>query len=432
MEWTAAYINDLPDSCFAYIEPGGKKDAEGKTVPRSLRHLPYRDKDGKPDPDHVRNALARLPQTEIPFEAKREALKKLIAAAKELGIAVDEERYRREYRLAEGKLKIPFLRLGTWQHPRYGVVRVTQDDMRRMQENFRKNVLGRPPFVRLGHDREEASTFGGALALGWVKDLAQEGDVLYAVADPTDEAVPRAVREKKLRFASAEYDPDYVDKESGRRVGPVLLAVALTNEPYLTRLPEVVALADDDFKIYMDYQEVANLPTEELLRENNSLLRKLADLFTGFISGRAATGNLQLSPDGKLTEEERRKLADYDRLKAELEETREKERRAVREQRTAEVEKKLADLVAKGIPPVMCDKAKAILLADMAPATIKLADGQEKNFADLVYDVLEALPAEHRVKLGQVGSQESNKPGGPDVKEVYGDVVPELKGKQQG
>ena len=32
-------INDLPDSDFAYIEPGGKKDGEGKTVPRSLRHF---------------------------------------------------------------------------------------------------------------------------------------------------------------------------------------------------------------------------------------------------------------------------------------------------------------------------------------------------------------------------------------------------------
>ena len=43
-------INDLPDSDFAYIEPGGKK-VDGKTVPRSLRHLPIM------DCAHVRNAL---------------------------------------------------------------------------------------------------------------------------------------------------------------------------------------------------------------------------------------------------------------------------------------------------------------------------------------------------------------------------------------
>ena len=74
--------NDLPDSDFAYIEPGGEKDSEGKTVPRSLRHLPIN------DAAHVRNALARLDQTDISAEAKKAALKKIKAAAKKFGIKV--------------------------------------------------------------------------------------------------------------------------------------------------------------------------------------------------------------------------------------------------------------------------------------------------------------------------------------------------------
>ena len=74
--------NDLPDSDFAYIQPGGKKDASGKTTPRSLRHLPI------PDAAHVRNALARLGQTDISPEAKKAALRKIKAAAKKFGIKV--------------------------------------------------------------------------------------------------------------------------------------------------------------------------------------------------------------------------------------------------------------------------------------------------------------------------------------------------------
>jgi hypothetical protein len=74
--------NDLPDSDFAYIQPGGKKDASGKTTPRSLRHLPI------PDASHVRNALARLGQTDISPEAKKAALRKIKAAAKKFGIKV--------------------------------------------------------------------------------------------------------------------------------------------------------------------------------------------------------------------------------------------------------------------------------------------------------------------------------------------------------
>lgn len=53
----AAQINNLPDSDFLYIESGGKKDDSGKTVPRSLRHLPVHDE------AHIRNAISRLSQS---------------------------------------------------------------------------------------------------------------------------------------------------------------------------------------------------------------------------------------------------------------------------------------------------------------------------------------------------------------------------------
>lgn len=64
--WSTAYVNDLPDSAFLYIEPGGEKDNDGRTKPRSLRHWPVMDASGKLDVDHVRNAIARIPQSKIP------------------------------------------------------------------------------------------------------------------------------------------------------------------------------------------------------------------------------------------------------------------------------------------------------------------------------------------------------------------------------
>ena len=78
-EMAAASINDLPDSAFAYIEPGGKKDSSGRTVPRSLRHFPIH------DADHVRNALSRAPQS--PFGDK--AMPKIKQAAKKFGVDTD-------------------------------------------------------------------------------------------------------------------------------------------------------------------------------------------------------------------------------------------------------------------------------------------------------------------------------------------------------
>lgn len=73
--WTTAYINDLPDSAFLYVEPGGSKDSGGKTVPRSNRHFPYRDTNGAVDLPHLRNALSRIPQSNL-----SQALKDRLAA----------------------------------------------------------------------------------------------------------------------------------------------------------------------------------------------------------------------------------------------------------------------------------------------------------------------------------------------------------------
>lgn len=65
-KWTTKYINDLPDSAFLYIEEGGEKDEEGKTTPRSNRHLPYKDTDGNVDCSHLKNATSRATQTDLP------------------------------------------------------------------------------------------------------------------------------------------------------------------------------------------------------------------------------------------------------------------------------------------------------------------------------------------------------------------------------
>jgi hypothetical protein len=82
--------NDLPDSDFAYIEPGGTKDASGKTTPRDLRHFCI------VDAAHTRNALARASGGQSPFADK--AMPKILAAAKKFGIKVSDN----------GKVSVPY------------------------------------------------------------------------------------------------------------------------------------------------------------------------------------------------------------------------------------------------------------------------------------------------------------------------------------
>jgi hypothetical protein len=75
-KWTTKYMNDLPDSAFAYIEPGGEKDEEGKTVPRTLRHLPHHKPDGSIDVPHLKNAMARVTHIKPKNVSKKEAVEK--------------------------------------------------------------------------------------------------------------------------------------------------------------------------------------------------------------------------------------------------------------------------------------------------------------------------------------------------------------------
>jgi hypothetical protein len=72
---STASLNDLPDSAFAYIEPGGTKDSEGKTTPRSKRHFAIHDK------AHADNAAARAASS--PFGDK--AMPKIKAAQAKFG-----------------------------------------------------------------------------------------------------------------------------------------------------------------------------------------------------------------------------------------------------------------------------------------------------------------------------------------------------------
>jgi N4-gp56 family major capsid protein len=109
-EWSTEYINNLPDEAFAVILPGGHKDETGRTTPRSLRKLPHHnhlvkdpDDDSTVDLPHLRNALARLPQTDLPPEYRERAERHLRAHAKRLGVGAAAEEKMEEVSMEQAK-----------------------------------------------------------------------------------------------------------------------------------------------------------------------------------------------------------------------------------------------------------------------------------------------------------------------------------------
>lgn len=95
--WSAAFINDLPDSSFAVILGGGSKDGEGKTTPRSLRKLPHHGTGGAIDMAHLRNALSREPQTDMPDAAHAKAKSHLNGHMRSGGKADDADDHDTEH-----------------------------------------------------------------------------------------------------------------------------------------------------------------------------------------------------------------------------------------------------------------------------------------------------------------------------------------------
>ena len=87
---TGQQKNDLPDDSFAVISPGGKKDESGRTVPRSLRHLPYKTASGELDKERVIAAWAVLNGArggvDLPHDLHERALLIIRKARQKLGL----------------------------------------------------------------------------------------------------------------------------------------------------------------------------------------------------------------------------------------------------------------------------------------------------------------------------------------------------------
>jgi len=77
-EWTTEYINTLPNSSFAVIEPAY---LESKTEDKNCRHLPFKNEKGEVDLPHYRNALARCNQIKPVTDSISEADLRSQAAA---------------------------------------------------------------------------------------------------------------------------------------------------------------------------------------------------------------------------------------------------------------------------------------------------------------------------------------------------------------
>jgi phage I-like protein len=220
------------------------------------------------DAAHVRNALARFNQTELPAAAKAAARSKILARAHKHGI--DTSGFEREhaasegYRFAiplgdlpsEGLVKLPVALTGRWVHPgTKQEIDITRAKLETAVRNFHKKANGE---INVDYDHASAiPNFSGGPrpSAGRILSLAppepftdRKGKarlILYGHYEPTDMA-RGLIAKKEYRFISPVLDEGRVDKATGERQGMTITTVALTNTPVLEELPQI-QLAETGF-----------------------------------------------------------------------------------------------------------------------------------------------------------------------------------------
>lgn len=280
-EWSTAEVNDLPDSSFAYISSGGTKDEEGKTTPRSLRHLPYKDADGKPDLAHVRNALARLNQTDIPESAKtgiksklEAILEKAKASDKHFGmlpLQFDEDADAEDDNRVPVPDTIHVIPVGSWQHDLYGEITITASDIREFVMNFNAKVRN-GVFITAGHEGMQELP-----AVGWFSEVEARPDGLWGKVDWNDEG-KELLSDKAFKFFSPEFFVQYEDPQTHQMYRHVLTGGALTKEPYFKELTPIVFSEPKTNKFNepntMDLTALVAKKVEELTDEEKAFLKE--------------------------------------------------------------------------------------------------------------------------------------------------------------
>ncbi len=268
---------------FAYAPPGSEP-SEWK--------LPIH------DASHVRNALARFNQTELPEAAKAAVHAKIMRAARKFGI--DAKEHSREsgfrtqsgsgsqpedHRLRTGATPIVVLLTGAGtpvETPQSCALRqpgaqlreiaiavpgswvkgdhsfsITRADMRDMARNFEKRKNGMIP-IDFEHASEmpEVAKGGAVPAAGWIHALRlgnrEQGTgnssnheprttnhCLQALVEWTPQA-EEMLRTGQYRFFSPAIDWGAKDKETGESQGATLTSGALTNHPFLEELPPIM------------------------------------------------------------------------------------------------------------------------------------------------------------------------------------------------
>lgn len=143
--------------------------------------------------------------------------------------------YQFDDEVTEMPSEIMLVPLGEWDTTKYGIVKVTADDIETMKANFDANIR-KGVMIDVDHGQSQY----GAAAAGWIKKVECRDTGLWATEIEWTKLGDELVKSKIYKFLSPEFDVVYVDPQDSNKVlDNVLIATSLVNRPLLKEIPSL-------------------------------------------------------------------------------------------------------------------------------------------------------------------------------------------------
>lgn len=194
---------------------------------------------------------------------------------------------------------VQILRAGKFFHNDVEI-EITKEDLKRMVQNFKENVRKIDLMIDFSHESDKE-------AAAWIQDiyLAEDGQELWAVVDWTEDG-EEAVRKKKYRYLSADFQFNYKDNETLQEHGPTLFGAGLTNRPVVKGMAPTILSESKSEEEMTEETKKKMAELEEKLAERDKKIKELEEKITAMEKDKKMAEE-KLAEDKKLAEEKAKK-----------------------------------------------------------------------------------------------------------------------------
>lgn len=121
--------------------------------------------------------------------------------------------------------------IGEWRGHLNGAFSLNIEDLNQIKKNFTIDIA-----IDLDHETIHKGT---SVAYGWIKELYIKEEELWAKVEYLEEAI-ELIKSKKYKYISPVFIKDTIHQISAENIGWSLHSVALTNQPFMEDLGEII------------------------------------------------------------------------------------------------------------------------------------------------------------------------------------------------